>query len=211
MSHRWFLFPLLVLWLATAAVAHAFAQSYTWGSFDATAAAVGFYTANGQTPLAEDNAVQLIWVGPDNTLNPPDPYTGLPSGDDQLLAIGAIVTNSQVPPPFRNKGYVAQTLYTYDSGDAWAGKALYMRGWNAATIGRQGGATAYGDSPPFTLVDGGIANPLGVVVNQQVSAVALAHTLAQGSPSHTAVVPLLFAMLLLWTAVLGRRLLLSTP
>ncbi|MBK8432677.1 MAG: hypothetical protein IPL28_15895 [Chloroflexi bacterium] len=171
---RRYLLPFFVFTLLTAVVRPVWASpaSYTWGSFDTTGAAVGFIGLDGE-PLPQNSVVQLIWVGPDGEINPPHPYTGQPSGDDVLLEARAVLTNSQVPAPFRSKGYVALDEYSYDTQDGWAGQMVYMRGWNGTAAGRQGDATAYGDSGPLLLNNGGTGNLLGIQTDQQVSAVSL--------------------------------------
>jgi hypothetical protein len=176
----WLPLTLLALLTAVAYPVYASPISYTWGSFDEAGTAVGWVDASN-TPLPPSSVIQLIWVGPDGTLNPPDPATGEPGGDDELLQTRAITPNSQLPPPFRNKGYLSPDFFTFYETDPWANNSVYMRGWNGTIAGRQGDSTAYGDSQLFTLTENGRANPLGVLVNRQVSAVALRHVGANAS------------------------------
>ena len=197
MRHRLLLLALLAI-TAVARPASA-VNSTTWGSFDQTATAVGWLGPDAQ-PLPAGSAIQLIWVGPDGQLAPPDPYTGQPGGDDVLLATRTLTPNAQLPPPYRNKGYLTLDVYTFNDGDAWAGQAVFMRSWHGTAAGRQGSATAYGDSPLFTLTNGSNINPLGVAANVEVSAVVLAHTAVRPSARQTNWLWLTLALLLLTVA-----------
>lgn len=138
----------LLLSLAVCLPASATPVSFDWGSYSSSGSSLyGVYDADGVTPLATGDLVQLIWVGPDGMVDPPD-MDGTPGGDDVQLSVGRVENGGTLPPPLHDKGYVPLMTYTYDDADAQAGHIIYARAWNDA-VGGQG--SLYGNSVTGTL------------------------------------------------------------
>ncbi|RJS69191.1 hypothetical protein CW714_08950, partial [Methanophagales archaeon] len=86
--------------------------------------------------------VQLIDVGPDGIINPPD-ENGNPTGDDSIICEIRI---GEGYPLEQDKG-----KFSYDLG-LEAGTVIYCRAWNEASIED---ATYYGDSDTITVTEMG--------------------------------------------------------
>jgi hypothetical protein len=116
------------------------AFAYTVNLFYYTSAPLGDRNLD---PLPVGCLVQLIHAQAALPLAP-DPYTGLPSGDDLLwegTAIGADQTDIAPPGEFSD-------LYSYQSGDS--GTGVYIRFFDSPNMSQ---VTYYGVSPLHTLSD----------------------------------------------------------
>lgn len=104
--------------------------------------------SDGVTPLqgtaTSGDLVQLILVGPNGVIDPPDSF-GNPSGDDVLL----IATHVGAGLPTTNTGLLVKSNILYP--DSHAGTNAYVRFWNASTAAA---ATHYGTSAVFALPPG---------------------------------------------------------
>jgi hypothetical protein len=104
--------------------------------------------SDGVTPLqglaAYGDLVQLILVGPNGVIDPPD-LAGNPGGDDTLYFtthVGAGLTTT-------NTGLLVQSGILYP--DSFVGTGAYVRFWNSNTVAN---ASHYGNSMLFTLPAG---------------------------------------------------------
>lgn len=135
------------IWLILSATpALAIPTTFAWQSHGGRSSALsdfsyGFYDTDGTTPLQGGDLVQLIWVGANGAADPPDPATGRPGGDDQLVDTNRIDPNSA-------EGYVAFKTTNYDTAAPYNGGKVYIRAWNGAVLpGGEGDiANAYADS-----------------------------------------------------------------
>lgn len=155
-------------WLhSVSLVAAATPAVYTWGSYDADGQTLGFVNENGE-PLETGSVVQLIWSGSNGRVDPPQAATGSVTVDDQIIATRTIPNDADYPPPLRNKGYLLAQL-NYDTDQPYQNGYVYMRAWNAPTAGRNGGATAYGDSHLLLLTSSGTGLQLGIMTNHSTA------------------------------------------
>lgn len=123
---------------------------FQWGSYDSSGlglTTLGVYDTDNSTVLSTGDLAQLIWTGPDGTIDPPR-CDGLPSDDDQLLDTNTVQNTGSLPPSLRNKGYILFKSYALDTAYPQLGGVVYIRAWNASTTTA---ATAYGDSTTNTL------------------------------------------------------------
>lgn len=126
-----------------------------WGSFNASGLTTfGVYEADDVTILQTGDLAQLIWAGPNGTIEPPQP-NGTTTGDDVLLDTTTVNNGLPLPPPLQNKGYIPLKTYSFDDQDPISGGVIYIRAWNAGTATS---ATAYGNSITSNLTPGGIFN-----------------------------------------------------
>jgi hypothetical protein len=99
--------------------------------------------SDGTTKLrgnaASGDLVQLILVGPNGKIDPPD-SNGDPSGDDSLFAVANNPTHVGVGA-VPDQGLLSQGGMNYDASAV--GSNAYVRFWNAPT---PGSATYYGNS-----------------------------------------------------------------
>jgi len=107
------------------------------------------------TPFSDENGnllndgdiIQLIWAGPDGTIDPPvkkigDPTNGQPTGDDVILSTHTIGENAVA-----NSGTFFFSLSSYPdhTGGYYpaAGDKVYIRAFNDSNLQN---ATFYGDA-----------------------------------------------------------------
>lgn len=104
--------------------------------------------SDGVTPLqgtaTSGDLAQLILVGPNGVIDPPDSF-GNPGGDDVLL----IATHVGAGLPTTNTGLLVKSNILYP--DSHAGTNAYVRFWNASTAAA---STHYGTSAVFALPPG---------------------------------------------------------
>jgi hypothetical protein len=149
---------LAALVLLFPAGAEAVPVTFDWGSYSPTGStSYGVYDVGGTVVLQTGDLVQLISAGPDGQINAPA-LDGTPTGDDQLLQVGAIQNGSPLPPSMQNLGYIPQKTFTFDSSDPRVGYQVYIRAWNGAT---PAAATAAGTSGLSPLTAGGVFNATG--------------------------------------------------
>ena len=125
-----------------------YAVSINWG---ASANPIYDETGIGGTVLANGDIVQLIWDQAGDGIDPPA-STGVPTGDDQLLASSSIGTGTFFPGRFSDNVNTAMV---------GIGNSVYGRAWNAGTFA---GASHYGDSPVLTI-DNNLAYALDSTAN----------------------------------------------
>jgi hypothetical protein len=126
-----------------------------WGSFNAAGStAFGVYDTDNTTILQTGDLAQLIWAGPNSTIDQPQ-CNGAPGGDDQLLDFTIVQNAGSLPPAAQNRGYVSLKTYTFNATSPQNGGVIYIRAWNANTATS---ATAYGQSATSTLIGGTIYN-----------------------------------------------------
>lgn len=184
----WLVLIVLGSWLYSLSLAIAATPAvYTWGSYDANGQTLGFVDENGE-PLEAGSVVQLIWSGSNGRIDPPQAATGGVTVDDQIIANRTIPNDADYPPPLRNKGYLLAQL-NYDTDQPYQNGYVYMRAWNAPIAGRNGGATAYGDSHLLLLTSNGTGLQLGVITNHSTATVV---TLAKINSEVWSARPLLF-------------------
>jgi len=129
--------------------------SFLWGSFDSGGATTyGVYEHDNVTILQTGDLAQLIWAGPNGSIDPPTPSGGV-TGDDVILDTSAVNNGSPLPPSAQNRGYIPFKTYTFDTENPQNNGTIYIRAWNASTAA---GATAYGNSTTGTLTNGGTFN-----------------------------------------------------
>lgn len=181
------------LLLALAALASPLALSASPGSFDwATfnsrgSIDYGVYDADNDTILETGDLAQLIWVGPNGTIDPPKTSPraeyGEAGGDDVRLDTSAVQNTGNLWPIQQNKGYIPYKIYTLDSLDDYAGKPVYIRAWNDASAST---ATAYGNSTLHNLNVGEMYPWPRWYTNVPITptAVDLAYFTATAEPDH---------------------------
>lgn len=188
-----------VLAFAQALVVSAAPAVYTWGSYDSSGSSLGFTDENDQ-PLETGDVVQLIWVGPNGRIDPPQASTGATTIDDQLLQSSPLPLNANYPPPLRNKGYML-AQFNYDTDQPYHNGLVYMRAWNAGVAGRNGGATLYGDSNLMTLTANGNGVQLGVRTSYSTGTAVQLSTVNVGAQNQSLLWLVVFVLLSLSTAV----------
>ena len=101
--------------------------------------------------LKDDDLLQLIWAGPDETVDEMDESTGQPTGDDSTLATWGIGEGYAGVGTGRFK----KQLYTYEThtkvGYPAQGDVLYLRVFDDATIGDDAMSQRYGESETYTV------------------------------------------------------------
>ncbi len=101
--------------------------------------------------LQDDDLVQLIWAGPDSLIDAPDATTGMPTGDDSLLTSVGIGYGY----PGTNLGRFKIAMYSYEThkkaGFPAQGDFLYVRVFDAPTVGEDVGGGWYGDSEVYEV------------------------------------------------------------
>ena len=109
--------------------------------------------SDGVTLLAGDavagDLVQVIETGPDNAINAPSSFTGLPSGDDTILFTLHVGTGE----PSSGTGMLDAYPLNYNS--SLVNTDIYVRFWNGTTVA---GSTYYGNSSIFQLPPGDAFN-----------------------------------------------------
>ncbi|KPA17796.1 RTX toxin [Candidatus Magnetomorum sp. HK-1] len=121
-------------------------SSFDWTSIDSE----GVYNSDNQTALSENNFVQLIYIGPDGVIDPPDN-----PDDDVILSTSTIWTNSGKPPTLQNMGYFSGQFDYDDEIDSRTGSTVYVRAWNGNDVSS---ATHYGNSETATITSNGSHN-----------------------------------------------------
>lgn len=155
--------------------------SFQWGSFDSGGStAYGVYEHDNTTILQTGDLAQLIWAGPDGTIDPPTPDGGV-TDDDVILDTGAVNNGLPLPPPAHNHGYIPFKTYSFDTENPQNNGTIYIRAWNASTAAS---ATAYGDSTTSTLTNGGAFNAPRWTMMYTPNAVTLTSFRAAGRPGN---------------------------
>jgi hypothetical protein len=173
---------LLALILSYPLTVYAVPVSFDWGSFNSGGSTdFGVYDTDNATILQTGDLAQLIWTGADQQINPPG-IGGAVSGDDVLLDTTTVENLGSLTPPMRNKGYILFKTSSFDSGDPWIGKGVYIRAWNAVTASV---ATAYGNSALATLTPMGQHNWPRWYTNESVPlSVNISYFTATSKPDH---------------------------
>lgn len=117
----------------------------------------GVLDADGVTPLqgsglgnAASDKIQVLYAGPNGTIQPPD-IDGGPTGDDELLETseyaGQLYTVVGEGFPFNpNEGkFTEDFVHSLN-----AGAKIYVRAWNSPVIGE---SAKYGDSQLYTITN----------------------------------------------------------
>ncbi|MCK4271330.1 T9SS type A sorting domain-containing protein, partial [bacterium] len=101
--------------------------------------------------LHDDDVVQLIWAGPDTLMDTLDEFTGMPTGDDSVLVEFGIGEGlaGEGTGRFKLKQF---TYETHTKGGYPAqGDVLYLRVFEAPSIGEGSEAMWYGESETYTV------------------------------------------------------------
>lgn len=192
-----------LLALAQAFIVSAAPSVYTWGSYDSSGNSFGFLDENEQ-PLETGDVVQLIWVGPNGRVDPPQAITGETTIDDQLIQSSNLPLDANYPPPLRNKGYMLAQL-NYDTDQPYHEGLVYMRAWNAGVAGRNGGASAYGESNLMTLTANGNGVQLGIRTTHSTGTAVQLGALSVDQQTQSRLWLVVFVLLLGGTAVQARQ------
>jgi hypothetical protein len=140
---------LILLTAATVAVSSARATTIQMELFDSSA----LLNSDGVTLLAGDatagDLVQVILTGPDDAINAPNNFSGLPSGDDTVL----FTLHVGQGEPMSGTGMLDAYPLDYDS--SLVDSNFYVRFWNGTTVAD---STYYGNSSIFELPTGDAFN-----------------------------------------------------
>jgi hypothetical protein len=140
---------LILLAAATIGVSSARATTIQMELFDSFA----LVNSDGVTPLVGNatagDLVQVILTGPDDAINAPNNFSGLPSGDDTVLFTLHVGTGM----PMSGTGMLDAYPLDYDS--SLVNTDMYVRFWNGTTVAD---STYYGNSSIFQLPAGDAFN-----------------------------------------------------
>jgi hypothetical protein len=138
-------FVLILLTSVTVMALSARATTIQMELFDSFA----LVNSDGVTPLAGNSSagdlVQVILTGPDDAINAPNNFSGLPSGDDTVLFTLHVGTGMPV------SGTGMLDAYPLDYDSSLVNTDMYVRFWNGTTVAN---STDYGNSSIFELPTG---------------------------------------------------------
>ncbi|GAG52482.1 unnamed protein product, partial [marine sediment metagenome] len=110
------------------------------------------YTDQNSATLNDGDLIQIIYAGPDDTIDPPllttgQPTSGQPTDDDVLLETHAIGENFPA-----GSGQFSFTIpaYAAGGGSPELGDVIYVRGFNSNDLQT---ATWYGDAQSYTVLN----------------------------------------------------------
>lgn len=129
------------------------AKNFTiYGGLDTTDMSYWPLVDGDEDRLGDGDLVQLIWAGPDNLIDALDGTTGMPTGDDSLLATWGIGYGY----PGTNLGRFKYELFTYEAhtkgGYPAQGDHIYLRVFDDTTTGITSVATWYGETPTYQVM-----------------------------------------------------------
>jgi hypothetical protein len=128
------------------------ARNFTiYGGLDTTDMSFWPLVDGDGNQLQDGEVVQLIWAGTDALIDPMDGTTGMPTGDDSLLATWGIGYGYTGTNLGRFK-YELDTYEVHKGGYPAQGDHIYLRAFDDTVIGITGVATWYGETPAYQVM-----------------------------------------------------------